>query len=95
MVSISGQPSGFAYPASKFAVNGTTISLAKSFEVKRNPCQCSCSGNYGNRHDESRSENVIEPMIAQDSASQTPDSRKTLQMHLYFLHLMKRPILQA
>ena len=29
MVSISGQPSGFAYPASKFAVNGFTISLAR------------------------------------------------------------------
>ena len=27
MVSISGQPSGFAYPASKFAVNGLTVSL--------------------------------------------------------------------
>ena len=26
MVSISGQPSGFAYPASKFAVNGLTVS---------------------------------------------------------------------
>jgi len=30
MVSISGQPSGFAYPASKFAVNGLTVSLARS-----------------------------------------------------------------
>lgn len=29
MVSISGQPAGFAYPASKFAVNGMTISLAR------------------------------------------------------------------
>ena len=29
MVSISGQPSGFAYPASKFAVNGLTVSLAR------------------------------------------------------------------
>jgi len=29
MVSISGQPSGFAYPASKFAVNGLTISLPR------------------------------------------------------------------
>ena len=28
MVSISGQPSGFAYPASKFAVNGRAVSLA-------------------------------------------------------------------
>ena len=29
MVSISGQPSGFAYPVSKFAVNGMTVSLAR------------------------------------------------------------------
>lgn len=29
MVSISGQPGGVAYPASKFAVNGMTISLAR------------------------------------------------------------------
>jgi ABC-type glycerol-3-phosphate transport system substrate-binding protein len=29
MVSIYGQPSGFAYPASKFAVNGMTLSLAR------------------------------------------------------------------
>ena len=29
MVSISGQKSGVAYPASKFAVNGLTLSLAR------------------------------------------------------------------
>ena len=29
MVSLYGQPSGFAYPASKFAVNGITKSLAR------------------------------------------------------------------
>ncbi|MBE6023528.1 MAG: SDR family oxidoreductase [Cellulosilyticum sp.] len=29
MVSLSGQPSGVAYPTSKFAVNGMTISLAR------------------------------------------------------------------
>ena len=29
MVSISGQPAGVGYPASKFAVNGITISLAR------------------------------------------------------------------
>ena len=34
MVSISGQPSGFAYPASKFAVNGLTISLARELGPK-------------------------------------------------------------
>ena len=29
MVSISGQPGGVAYPTSKFAVNGMTLSLAR------------------------------------------------------------------
>jgi len=34
MVSISGQPSGVAYPASKFAVNGMTVSLARELGPK-------------------------------------------------------------
>ena len=34
MVSISGQASGFAYPTSKFAVNGMTISLARELAPK-------------------------------------------------------------
>lgn len=34
MVSISGQPSGFAYPASKYAVNGMTLSLARELGPK-------------------------------------------------------------
>ena len=34
MVSISGQPSGFAYPTSKFAVNGMTVSLARELGPK-------------------------------------------------------------
>lgn len=34
MVSISGQAKGFAYPASKFAVNGLTISLARELGPK-------------------------------------------------------------
>ena len=34
MVSISGQPSGVAYPASKFAVNGMTSSLARELGPK-------------------------------------------------------------
>lgn len=29
MVSVCGQPSGFTYPASKFAVNGLSISLSR------------------------------------------------------------------
>lgn len=34
MVSLTGQPSGFAYPASKFAVNGLTVSLARELGPK-------------------------------------------------------------
>ena len=34
IVSITGQPSGFAYPASKFAVNGMTVSLARELGPK-------------------------------------------------------------
>ena len=34
MVSISGQPSGVTYPASKFAVNGLTVSLARELGPK-------------------------------------------------------------
>lgn len=34
MVSIYGQPSGIAYPASKFAVNGLTVSLARELGPK-------------------------------------------------------------
>ncbi len=34
MVSISGQPSGIAYPTSKFAVNGFTLSLARELGPK-------------------------------------------------------------
>lgn len=40
MVSISGQPSGFAYPASKFAVNGLTVSLARELGYWPEVCQC-------------------------------------------------------
>ena len=51
MVSISGQPTGFAYPASKFAVNGLTVS--QGIRTKRNPRQCSRSWHYCYRYDES------------------------------------------
>jgi len=34
MVSITGQPSGLAYPTSKFAVNGMTLSLARELGPK-------------------------------------------------------------
>lgn len=34
IVSITGQPAGFAYPASKFAVNGMTLSMARELGPK-------------------------------------------------------------
>ena len=34
MVGLTGQPKGFAYPASKFAVNGMTLSLARELGPK-------------------------------------------------------------
>ena len=34
MVSLYGQPAGFAYPASKFAVNGMTLSMARELGPK-------------------------------------------------------------
>ena len=34
MVSLYGQPAGFAYPASKFAVNGITLSMARELGPK-------------------------------------------------------------
>ena len=49
MVSISGQPSGFAYPASKFAVNGLTVSLARE-----HPRQRGGARHHRDRYDEGR-----------------------------------------
>ena len=60
MVSISGQPSGFAYPASKFAVNGTTISLARGIRVN-----AVAPGITETDMMKAVPKNVIEPMIAQ------------------------------
>ena len=60
MVSISGQPSGFAYPASKFAVNGTTISLARELGPK-----AVAPGITETDMMKAVPKNVIEPMIAQ------------------------------
>ena len=52
MVSISGQPSGFAYPASKFAVNGLTVSLARELGPEGHPSERGRSWDYPDRYDE-------------------------------------------
>ena len=65
MVSISGQPSGFAYPASKFAVNGTTISLARELGPKGIRVNAVAPGITETDMMKAVPKSVIEPMIAQ------------------------------
>ena len=65
MVSISGQPSGFAYSASKFAVNGTTISLARELGPKGIRVNAVAPGITETDMMKAVPKSVIEPMIAQ------------------------------
>ena len=64
MVSISGQPSGFAYPASKFAVNGMTISLARELGPKGIRVNAVAPGITETDMMKAVPKEVIEPMIA-------------------------------
>ena len=64
MVSISGQPSGFAYPASKFAVNGLTISLARELGPKGIRVNAVAPGITETDMMKAVPREVIEPMIA-------------------------------
>ncbi len=64
MVSISGQPSGFAYPASKFAVNGMTISLARELGPKGIRVNAVAPGIIETDMMKAVPKEVIEPMIA-------------------------------
>ena len=64
MVSISGQPSGFAYPASKFAVNGMTISLARELGPKGIRVNAVAPGIIETAMMKAVPKEVIEPMIA-------------------------------
>ena len=63
MVSISGQPSGFAYPASKFAVNGLTISLARELGPKGIRVNAVAPGIIETDMMKAVPKEVIEPMI--------------------------------
>jgi 3-oxoacyl-[acyl-carrier protein] reductase/7-alpha-hydroxysteroid dehydrogenase len=65
MVSISGQPSGFAYPASKFAVNGMTVSLARELGPKGIRVNAVAPGITETDMMKAVPKEVIEPMIAQ------------------------------
>ena len=64
MVSISGQPSGFAYPASKFAVNGLTVSLARELGPKGIRVNAVAPGITETDMMRAVPKEVIEPMIA-------------------------------
>lgn len=63
MVSISGQPSGFAYPASKFAVNGLTVSLARELDPKEIRVNAVAPGITETDMMKAVPKEVIEPMI--------------------------------
>jgi len=64
MVSISGQPSGFAYPASKFAVNGLTVSLARELGPKGIRVNAVAPGIIETDMMRAVPKEVIDPMIA-------------------------------
>ena len=65
MVSKYGQPSGIAYPASKFAVNGITVSLARELGPKGIRVNAVAPGITETDMMKSVPKEVIEPMIAQ------------------------------
>ena len=64
MVSISGQPSGFAYPASKYAVNGLTVSLARELGPKGIRVNAVAPGITETDMMKAVPKEIIEPMIA-------------------------------
>ena len=65
MVSRYGQPSGFAYPASKFAVNGLTLSLARELGPKGIRVNAVAPGITETDMMKAVPKAVIEPMIGQ------------------------------
>ena len=64
MVSITGQPSGFAYPASKFAVNGLTVSLARELGPKGIRVNAVAPGIIETDMMQPVPKEIIDPMIA-------------------------------
>ncbi len=65
MVSKYGQPSGVTYPASKFAVNGLTVSLARELGPKGIRVNAVAPGITETDMMKAVPKSVIEPMIAQ------------------------------
>lgn len=64
MVSLTGQPSGVAYPTSKFAVNGMTVSLARELGPKGIRVNAVAPGITETDMMKAVPKEVIEPMIA-------------------------------
>ena len=65
MVSIYGQPSGVAYPTSKFAVNGLTVSLARELGPKGIRVNAVAPGITETDMMKAVPKEIIEPMIKQ------------------------------
>lgn len=65
MVSICGQPSGVAYPTSKFAVNGMTVSLARELGPKGIRVNAVAPGIIETDMMKAVPKEVIEPLTAQ------------------------------
>ena len=65
MVSIYGQPGGVAYPTSKFAVNGMTVSLARELGPKGIRVNAVAPGITETDMMKAVPKEVIDPMIAQ------------------------------
>lgn len=65
MVSIYGQPSGIAYPTSKFAVNGFTLSLARELGPRGIRVNAVAPGITETDMMKSVPKSVIDPLIAQ------------------------------
>lgn len=65
MVSIYGQPSGIAYPASKFAVNGLTVSLARELGPKGIRVNAVAPGITETDMMKAVPKEMIDPLIAQ------------------------------
>lgn len=64
MVSLTGQPSGVAYPASKFAVNGMTVSLARELGPKGIRVNAVAPGITETDMMKAVPKEIIDPMIA-------------------------------
>lgn len=65
MVSIYGQPSGVAYPTSKFAVNGLTVSLARELGPKNIRVNAVAPGIIQTDMMRAVPQNILQPLVQQ------------------------------